>query len=371
MRRSVAPGAPVVVKVGSSSLSNESGGIDGAAVDRIIDALAELSAIGNPPVLVTSAAISAGMPVLGMDRRPTDVADLQVAAAVGQTQLMERYAAGFGRHGMTVGQVLLTRDVLGNRTQYLNARSAFARMVTLGVVPIVNENDTVVVDELKFGDNDRLAAIASHLVGADMLIILTDTPGLYTDDPRFFEDAQLLSAVRHSDEVLDEIRKAPGRGRLGSGGVATKVTAARMAAYSGIPTVIARSTEDQVVARIVRGDEVGTWVDPRPDALPARKLWIAFGLPALGLLKVDDGASKALTSGGRSLLSAGVTEVQGVFERGDAVEVVDPASELIAKGIVRVSSDILTHGAGKHSSELGGEVIHRDDMVVLGASAGR
>lgn len=365
MRRGVAPGAPVVVKVGSSSLSNEAGGLDGSAVDAVIDSVAALAAEGNPPVLVTSAAISAGFPVLGMSERPTDVADMQVAAAVGQTHLMERYASGFGRHGLTIGQVLLTRDVLGNRTQYLNARAALGRMITLGVVPIVNENDTVVVDELKFGDNDRLAAIASHLVGADMLVILTDTPGLFTDDPRFSEDAQLLTAVRHSDEVLDRIRTASSSGQLGSGGVATKVTAARMAAFSGVPTVIARSTEEDVIGRIVAGDDVGTWVDPRPDSLPARKLWIAFGLPALGVIGIDDGAVVALSAGGRSLLGAGVASVDGTFERGDAVEVVDTDGELVAKGIVRVGSDVLADGAGSHSSAIGGEVIHRDDMVVL------
>jgi glutamate 5-kinase len=365
MRRSVASGAPVVVKVGSSSLSNETGGLDGAAVDRIIDAVASLADRGNPPVLVTSAAISAGLPVLGMTSRPTEVADLQVAAAVGQTHLMERYVAGFARHDLTIGQVLLTRDVLGNRPQYLNARAALERMLALGVVPIVNENDTVAVDELKFGDNDRLAAITSHLVGADMLMILTDTPGLFTDDPRFFEDARLLSAVRHSDEVLDRIRTASGTGQLGSGGVATKVTAARMAAYSGIPTVIARSSEVDVIARIARGDDVGTWVDPRPDPLPARKLWIAFGLPALGTLTIDEGAVDALSRGGRSLLGAGVAAVDGTFERGDAVEVVDASGNLVEKGIVRVASDTLTASAGAHSSTIGGEVIHRDDMVVL------
>lgn len=365
MRRPVAAGAPVVVKVGSSSLSTAAGGLDPQAVDRIVDEIAGLAKRGNPPVLVTSAAIAAGFPALGMNERPTDIADLQVAAAVGQTRLMERYAGAFAKHDLRIGQVLLTKDVLGNRTQYLNARAALERMLSLGVVPIVNENDTVVIDELKFGDNDQLAAIASHLVGADMLIILTDTPGLYTDDPRFKADAQLLSAVRHNDEVLDRIRSESGRGALGSGGVSTKVTAARMAAFSGIPTVIAKSHQDDVVVRITQGNDVGTWVDPRTTSLSARKLWIAFGLPALGSISIDAGAVNAVTNDGRSLLSAGVASVEGTFERGDAVEITTTSGDLVAKGIARVGSDALREVAGQHSSEVGGEVVHRDDMVVL------
>ena len=365
MRRPVETGSPVVVKVGSSSLTNQAGGLDPAAVSGVVEAVASLAERGNPPVLVTSAAIAAGFPVLGMETRPTDVADLQVAAAVGQTHLLESYAKEFAKHGLLIGQVLLTKDVLGNRTQYLNARAALGRMRSLGVVPIVNENDTVAVDELKFGDNDRLAAIASHLVGAGMLVILTDTPGLYSDDPRFSADAQLLRAVKHNDEVLDRLRSESGQGALGSGGVATKVTAARMAAFSGIPTVIARSHDDAVVARAVGGEDVGTWVDPRPAALSARKLWIAFGLPAIGHITIDAGAVRALSTAGRSLLGAGVAEVHGPFERGDAVEVVDGSGALVAKGIARIGSDDLVAAAGKHSSQVGGEVIHRDDMVIL------
>ena len=365
MRRPLTPSMPIVVKVGSSSLTAGNGGIDPDAVASIIDQVAALHASGNPPVLVTSGAIAAGFPVLGMEERPTDIADFQVAAAVGQSRLMETYTNGFARHGLTVGQVLLTKDVLGNRTQYLNARTALERMMALGVVPIVNENDTVVVDEVKFGDNDQLAAIASHLVGADMLIILTDTPGLFTDDPRFSEDAQLLKAVKHTDEVLDRIRSSSGKGVLGSGGVATKVTAARMAAFSGVPTVIARSGEPDVVGRIVAGEDIGTWVDPRPTSLQARKLWIAFGLPSEGTITIDGGAVEALAGGGRSLLAVGIADSDGEFDRGAAVEIIGPDGDLIAKGVVRTSSRDLIGHIGRHSAEVGGEVVHADDMVVL------
>ncbi|MFV1970681.1 MAG: glutamate 5-kinase, partial [Acidimicrobiia bacterium] len=312
-----------------------------------------------------SGSIAAGFASLGMAERPTEIAALQVAAAVGQTKLVEKYASRFQERGLAVAQVLLTKDVLGNRAQYLNARAALGRMISLGVIPVVNENDTVVVDELKLGDNDQLAAITANLVGAGMLVILTDTAGLYTDDPRFTDDARLLSAVKHTDQVLDRIRRTTGTGALGSGGVATKVTAARIAAFSGIPTVIAGSDAPDVVEAAVGGDDVGTWIDPRAEALPARKLWIAFGLPAVGRITVDAGAVNAVRNSGGSLLAVGLTGVSGDFLRGDAVEVLDENDSLFAKGISRFSSDHLEERAGHHSDAIGGEVIHRDDLVVL------
>jgi glutamate 5-kinase len=365
VRRPVAGGANVVVKVGSSSLTESGGGLDNAAIASVVDQVAALVGSGHPTVLVTSAAIAAGLPALGLSERPTAIADLQVAAAVGQSKLMERYSSLFGAHGIEVGQVLLTKDVLGTRGQYLNARAALGRMLELGVVPIVNENDAVAVDEVKLGDNDRLAAIASHLVGAGMLVLLTDTAGLFTDDPRLTEKAELLTAVEHSDEILDRIRTSTGRGALGSGGVATKVVAARMAAFSGIPTVIASGRVPDVVARAVAGDDVGTWIDPRETSLAARKLWIAFGLPSAGSITIDDGAARAVTGSGKSLLAAGVTSVTGTFDRGEALEVFDAEGTLCAKGIARVSSDGISAQLGQHSSAVGGEVIHRDDLVVL------
>jgi glutamate 5-kinase len=365
VRRPVAPGSNVVVKVGSSSLTESGGGLDDAAVGGVVDQVAALVASGHPTVLVTSAAIAAGFPALGLDHRPTVIADLQVAAAVGQSKLMARYSSLFGAHGIEVGQVLLTKDVLGTRGQYLNARSAIGRMLELGVVPIVNENDTVAVDEVRFGDNDRLAAIASHLVGAGMLVLLTDTDGLFTDDPRLTEKAELLTAVAHSDEILDRIRESKGTGAFGSGGVATKVVAARMAAFSGVPTVIGSGSVPNIVRRAVAGEDVGTWIDPRETSLPARKLWIAFGLPSAGSITIDDGAVRALTEAGKSLLAAGVTGVNGPFKRGDAIEVITSDGRLCAKGVARVSSNGISEQLGQHSSAIGGEVIHRDDLVLL------
>ena len=362
MRRALEAGRPVVVKVGSSSLAPGDAGLDTDAVRRVVEQVTGLWESGHPTVLVSSGAVAAGIPVLGS--RPSDLPGFQVAAAVGQSRLMERYTARFAERGLTAGQVLLTKDVLANRGQYLNARETLTRMLSLGIVPIVNENDSVGVEELRFGDNDRLAAVVSHLAGAGMLVMLTDTPGLYSGDPRFDVDAELINAVRHTDEALDEVVRGV-QGPLGSGGVATKVAAARMAAWSGVPTVIADANEPSVVARSVAGEEIGTWIDPHPTALPARKLWIAFGQPSEGRLTVDPGAGAALVERGKSLLAVGVTDVLGEFEAGAAVEVNGPSGVLIAKGLVEQSSDDIASMAGKASSDAGGLIIHRDHLVVL------
>jgi len=363
VRRPAAPGRPVVVKVGSSSLTGN-GGLNEDAVASVVTQLADLRDVGFPAVLVTSGAVAAGLSALGLSQRPRDIPGLQVAAAVGQGRLMGTYTRLFERRGLVTGQVLLTRDVLANRDQYLHAREALDRMLRVGVVPIVNENDTVVVDELRLGDNDRLAATVSHLTGAGMLVILTDTEGLFSGDPRFDGDAELLSAVRHTDDALEAITRGVS-GPLGSGGVATKVAAARMAAWSGIPTVIASANAERAVLDAVAGEEIGTWVDPRPSSLSARKLWIAFGLATSVSLVVDDGAAGALAELGRSLLPVGVIEVRGTFAAGDAVEVLGTDGALIGKGRVSMHSGDAAAVAGRHSSEAGGVVIHRDDLVVL------
>jgi len=363
MRRPAATG-PIVVKIGSSSLTGGGSGLDHDSVRRVVSQVAAVWRSGRPAALVSSGAVAAGMTALRLPSRPRDIPGLQVAAAVGQGRLMERYTAEFEAEGMISGQVLLTRDVLANRGQYLHAREAFERMLGMGVVPVVNENDTVVVDELSFGDNDRLAAIVAHLVGAAMLVILTDTGGLYSGDPRIDDEALLLDAVRHTDEVLDGIERGRA-GPVGSGGVATKVAAARMAAWSGIPTVIAAASEPAVVQRAAAGDPVGTWIEPRSSGLSSRKLWIAFGLPSRGRVSVDDGAVRALVQGGRSLLAVGVTAVEGSFDEGDAVEIVGPDGRVIGKGRAAIGAAEAAAGAGRHSEEVGGEVVHRDDLVVF------
>lgn len=365
MRRPVEHGRSVVVKIGSSSLTTRGGLIDSDAISRVVAQIVDLRRAGHPAVLVSSGAVAAGLPALGVADRPDDVPGLQAAAAVGQSKLIEQYARAFADHGFVVGQVLLTRDVLAGREQHLHARAALDRLLGLGVVPIVNENDTVVVDELRFGDNDRLAAIVSHLVGAGLLVVLTDTPGLYAHDPRLVAEPELLSAVRHTDEVLDELRRASSAGVYGSGGVASKVAAARMAAYSGIPTVVSAADDPEVVRRAVAGEDVGTWVEPRSNGLSARKLWIAFSLPAVGSIAVDAGAAAAIVDDRRSLLAAGVTAVKGEFSRGDAVEVLDASGRLIGKGLAGLAAATLREVLGQHTSVAGGAAVHRDDLIVL------
>ena len=357
MRRAADVGRPIVVKVGSSSISSPGSGLDAAAIAHVVDQVESLWASGRPTLLVTSGAVTAGLPALDVTSPPTDLAGFQVAAAVGQSRLMESYGAAFGSRGRITAQVLLTRDVLARRDQYLHSREALERMLDLGVVPIVNENDTVVVDELKLGDNDRLAAIVSHLVNAAMLIILTDTAGLYSEDPRLQPQAELISAVRHTDQVLDELWRTSSKGVLGSGGVATKIAAARMAAWSGIPTVIAPADDLDATLKAADGAEVGTWVEPHPSKLPSRKLWIAFGLPARGKVTVDAGARRALVEGGSSLLAVGVSGLSGDFAAGEAVEVLDGTGSLIGKGLARMSAKEARVGTE-------GPLIHRADHVV-------
>lgn len=365
MRRPIRPGSTVVMKVGSSSLTLDGVGLDPRAIARTVNQVDSAWRLGYPTVLVTSGAVAAGLAALGRTERPKDLPGLQVAAAVGQGRLMERYTAEFAARGRVAGQVLLTKSVLADREQYLHARRTLGRMLDEGVVPVVNENDTVAVEELRLGDNDRLAALVSHLVNAGLLLLLTDTAGLLTADPRRTDDAELLSAVRHTDEILDRLAEGE-PGPLGSGGVSTKVAAARMAAWSGIPTVIAAADVPDVVTDAVRGGEVGTWVEPRRDRLPARKLWIAFGQPAEGRLRVDAGAVRALVEGGKSLLPVGITEVEGSFPAGAAVEVLGPDGVFVAKGLVRYDAHRLREASGKRTWDEGTEeAIHRDDLVVF------
>ena len=363
VRRPTPERATVVVKIGSSSLTGGRPGLDNVALRRVVAQVVSLRERGHPVVLVTSAAVAAGLPALGIEGRPTDVPGLQAAAAVGQSRLMQAYTQAFDQYGVTVGQVLLTRNVLADRDQYLHARQAFERLLELGVVPIVNENDTVAIEELRLGDNDRLAAMVGHLVNAGLLLLLTDTSGIFSADPRTDEGATLLRAIEHTDSVLDELTRG-GAGPQGSGGISTKIAAARMAAWSGVPTVIAPADAEQVALAAVEGGDVGTWIEPRSQRLPARKLWIAFGQPSEGRITIDAGARTAITRGGSSLLPVGVTGVEGEFRAGAAAEVTGPDGTLVAKGVSRFGAEDLRRRAG-HRSENGEVAIHRDDLIVL------
>ena len=319
-------------------------------------------------VLVNSGAIAAGLPALGMDVRPSDIGTLQAVAAVGQPRLIERFGAILGRHGLLAGQVLLTPHDFGMRTQYLHARATLRRLLDLGVVPVVNENDTVADDEIRYGDNDRLAALVSHLVGADLLVLLTDTAGIFTADPRLDAGASLIEEIAEVDAALEAVAGGTGTAR-GSGGMATKLAAARIAAWSGVRAVIAAADTPDVVSAAIAGRPVGTVVRARAERLPSRKLWIAFARAASGRVVVDDGARRALCRDHRSLLPAGVLGVEGSFEADDAVEIVDGSGVPFAKGLVRYASTVLERVAGRQTSELGDglphEVVHRDDLVVL------
>ena len=355
-------GSTVVVKVGTSSITSEQGEIDDASLVKLCQELADARAAGHEVVLVNSGAIAAGLPALGMDVRPSDIGTLQAVAAVGQPRLIERFGAILGRHGLLAGQVLLTPHDFGMRTQYLHARATLRRLLDLGVVPVVAD------DEIRYGDNDRLAALVSHLVGADLLVLLTDTAGIFTADPRLDAGASLIEEIAEVDAALEAVAGGTGTAR-GSGGMATKLAAARIAAWSGVRAVIAAADTPDVVSAAIAGRPVGTVVRARAERLPSRKLWIAFARAASGRVVVDDGARRALCRDHRSLLPAGVLGVEGSFEADDAVEIVDGSGVPFAKGLVRYASAVLERVAGRQTSELGDglphEVVHRDDLVVL------
>ncbi|HZD67089.1 MAG TPA: glutamate 5-kinase [Acidimicrobiales bacterium] len=361
----------VVVKVGTSSITDPRGEVAQGAVVKLCEEVVALRAGGRRVVLVTSGAIAAGLAPLGFaGDRPADPATLQAVSAVGQSRLMRVYDDVLAGCGVLGGQVLLAPLDFVHRQQYLHARQTLTRLLDLGVVPVVNENDAVADDEIRFGDNDRLAALVAHLVRAEVLVLLTDTPGLHTADPRVHAEASLIEEVVEVDQALEARAGRAGTDR-GSGGMASKLTAAKMAAWSGIRAVIADAGRQGVLADAVAGAPgVGTTVRPRGRRLPARKLWIAFAVGASGTVVVDDGARAALTTRGRSLLPAGVLAVDGDFRSEDAVEVVDRHGQVFAKGLARHSGTRLTRWAGWHTSKLppdvAPEVIHRDDLVVLG-----
>jgi glutamate 5-kinase len=357
-----------VVKVGTSSLTGGGSDLERTCFARVAAQVARAWETGWRVVVVSSGAIAAGLSVLGL-ARPIEVETLQAAAAVGQHRLMSYWYEELARHGLRAGQILLAPLDFSVRDQYLHARQTLLRLIDLGVVPVVNENDAVADDEIRFGDNDRLAALVAHLLQADLLLLLTDTPGVLSADPRLETEGTLIEEVVDSDVRLVEAAGGPGS-EAASGGMVSKVAAARMAAWSGVRTVIASAERSNVLEEAIRGEVgIGTTVLPRPRRLSARRLWIAFAVAPLGRIVIDDGARRAITSMGRSLLHAGVMEVEGSFGAGDAVEVADRKGELVAKGLVRYGSDELASYRGRRSEELPEsvvpEAIHRDDLVIL------
>jgi glutamate 5-kinase len=369
MRSEVTAARRVVVKVGSSSLTTAAGGIDPGRVSALVDALAAARARGNEVVLVSSGAIAAGLAPLGLKKRPRALPAQQAAASVGQGLLVHRYTEELARHGVVAGQVLLTLDDVTRRSHYRNAYQTFAKLLELGVLPIVNENDTVATTEIRFGDNDRLAALVAHLVHADLLVLLSDVDGLYDAGPGA-EGSALVAEVR-SPEDLGRIRvgKSGGSG-VGTGGMRTKLDAARIATGAGIPVVL---TAAEHVEAALAGEQVGTLFHPTGRRRPTRLLWLAHATEPRGTLVLDDGAVHAVTQRRASLLAAGITGVLGTFVAGDPVDIADAEGVAVARGLVNFDSAELPGLLGRSSHdlkrELGAayerEVVHRDDLVLL------
>jgi glutamate 5-kinase len=368
----IADAKVLVVKVGSSLVTREGRGVDAEAIARWAAQVAKLRQAGRSVVLVSSGAIAEGMQRLGWGRRPSSMHELQAAAAVGQMGLVQAYESSFRSHGLHTAQVLLTHADLADRQRYLNARSTLRTLLDLGVVPVINENDTVVTDEIKFGDNDTLAALVTNLIEADALIILTDQPGLYESDPRKNTGAVLVAQADADDPKLEAMAGGSGSA-LAKGGMLTKVQAARRAARSGAHTVIASGREPDALLRIAQGERLGTLLTARTAPIAARKQWLADHLTVSGLLTLDAGAAKALVRDGKSLLPIGVTAVSGDFARGEIVGCVNPDGRQVARGLVNYSSEetrrIMRRPSGEIESVLGyvdePELIHRDNLVLL------
>jgi glutamate 5-kinase len=359
----------VVVKVGSSSLTTASGGIDDDRVDTLVEVLAKRRGDGHEIVLVSSGAIAAGLSPLGLARRPRDLATQQASASVGQGLLVGRYAESFGRHQTIVGQILLTPEDIIRRTHYVNARRTLDRLLSLGIVPIVNENDTVATREVRFGDNDRLAALVAHLVRADALVLLSDVDALY-DAPPSRPGSRRISLVA-GPECLDGVcLGTTGVSGVGTGGMVTKVDAAGIATTAGIPTLL---TSAELASEGLAGEDVGTWFTPRGRRTRSRLLWLAHAARAVGRLMLDDGAVAAVVDRRMSLLPAGITKVDGRFSAGDPVDLVDARGIVVARGLVNYDAKelpaLLGRSTGDLARELGAayqrEVIHRDDLVLI------
>lgn len=362
----------LVVKVGTSILAYPDGRLNLWRLERLVREIAAVSNAGRQVVLVTSGAVGAGMGRLGWTRKPRTLPEKQAAAAVGQGILMHMYEKLFAEYGQVVAQVLLTRADVADRGRYLNARHTLLTLLHYRVIPIVNENDTVAVEEIRVGDNDTLSALVAGLVDADLLLLLTDTAGLYTANPKACADATRIEIVHEITPEIEQLARG-GTSSLGTGGMGTKLLAAHMAMNSGIPMVIAHGGEERVIERTLAGELLGTLFLPQQGRLAAKKRWIAYGPAPQGSLRVDAGAAEALLKGGKSLLPAGVTEVEGDFEAGAVVSVHAPDGREIARGIANYSAGEIRKIKGCRSGEIAAvlghkdydEVIHRDNLCLL------
>ena len=361
----------LVIKIGSALLTNNGSGLDRAAIDGWVEQINQLLVAGKEIVLVSSGSVAEGIVRLGWKQRPDSIHELQAAAAVGQMGLIQTYESSFQRFDRLTAQILLDHDDLASRQRYLNARSALQTLISLNVIPIVNENDTVVTDEIRFGDNDSLAALVANLIDADLLVILTDKDGLYTANPDENSDATLISEAMAGDTSLDALAGGSASG-LGRGGMVTKLQAARLAERSGCSTLIVGGSNNNIITAVADGENVGTLLTASQQPIAARKQWLAGHLQVKGQLLLDAGAVKVLTGQGRSLLAVGVTDVLGHFTRGDLVSCIDSNGQEIARGLVNYNSDEARRIKGQSTEAIADilgyleddELIHRDNMVI-------
>ena len=362
----------IVIKIGTSSLTQpQTGQLALSTIATLVEVLSQLRQQGHRVILVSSGAVGVGCARLGLTERPKEVALKQAVAAVGQGRLMRVYDDLFNTLGQPIAQVLLTRGDLVARSRYMNIYRTFAELLKLGVIPVVNENDTVAVEELKFGDNDTLSALVASLVEADWLFLLTDVDRLYSADPRSFPDAQPISLVKNINELAEQVQKSDRPSKWGTGGMTTKIAAARIATTAGVRTVITQGNPHNI-QRILLGEALGTEFEPQKEPNKARKRWIAYGLVPMGKLTLDPGAVKAIAQERKSLLAAGITAIAGEFESQEAVELCDLNGEAIARGIVNYNRSELQQILGRHSSEISTilgyaaaeTVVHRDNLVL-------
>ncbi|MTI81515.1 MAG: glutamate 5-kinase [Firmicutes bacterium] len=367
----------VVIKVGSSSLTHPTGKLNLSQMELLVRQMSDLHNQGKEVILVSSGAVGAGMGKLGLAKRPRTMPEKQAVAAVGQGVLLHMYEKFFLEYGVTVAQVLLTKGDFADRRRFLNAHNALEKLLHMEVIPVINENDTVSVDELKVGDNDSLSALVSSLVDVQLLVVLSDIEGLYDDNPVSNPMAKLIPEVHGINADLEE--KAGGAGsNVGTGGMATKLQAAKIAGETGVPMVIAKSSVKDVIPRVVQGEDLGTVFWPRGCRLEYKKRWIAFASTVAGKIYVDDGAKNALVNHGRSLLPSGITEVNGPFDVGNTVSIVDSAGVEMARGLVNYNSREIEKLKGKRTSDIENivghkdydEVIHRNNMVLLNQESG-
>ena len=362
-----------VIKFGSAILTNNGAGLDRGAIDGWVEQIAELMNQDIEVVLVSSGAIAEGISRLGWEGRPDSIHELQAAAAVGQMGLIQAYETSFIKFQRHTAQILLDHDDVSNRQRYLNARGALKRLMDLGVVPIVNENDTVATDEIRFGDNDSLAALVANLIDADLLVILTDKDGLYEEDPDLNPSAKLVSRASADDKNLDHLA-SNSKSIVGSGGMVTKIKAARIASSSGCSTLIASGRKQNILLDIKKGHVLGTFLTAGQKPIAAKKQWLMGQLKAKGKLVLDSGAEAVILKHGRSLLPVGVVEVVGKFNRGDLVSCVNSVGHELARGLVNYSADEVNKIKGQNTDDVleilgyrqNSEVVHRDNMVVLG-----